>query len=80
MSLRIMLKKLSDQKGNRASDQLGQELETYPFGAVRSGRCFVDGFEDQRSDLEFEVFVLCDLFVLFFTFAALPFVYAKQKR
>lgn len=56
MSLRIMLKKLSDQKLNHASDKLEQELETYPFGAIRSERYFVDGFEDQRSDLEFEVF------------------------
>lgn len=63
---RDMLKKLSDQKVNHASDQLEQELETYPFGAIRSERYFVDGFEDQRSDLEFEVF--CVIFCLFFTF------------
>lgn len=77
MSLRIMLKKLSDQKVHRGSDQLGQELETYPFGAIRSERYFVDGFEDQRSDLEFEVFV--QLFVNFFRFATYPFVYRREK-
>ncbi|XP_078174731.1 uncharacterized protein LOC144568305 [Carex rostrata] len=55
MSLRIILKKLSDQEVHHASDQLEQELETYPFGAIRSERYFVNGFEDQRSDLEFEL-------------------------
>ncbi|KAJ4818530.1 TBC1 domain family member 13 [Rhynchospora pubera] len=55
MPFQIKLKKFSDQQVDRASDQLGQELETYPFSAVRSERYFVDGFEDLRSDLEFEL-------------------------